>query len=464
MNRMPVDDAGLRRRCGSPLPDEGRGRHADAIIEWLGEPLARAWLRKHVIEAAEAGRAALYGEAIPSQPASPPRDAMPGRCRLLLVTKASEKFPLLRPALVLPVDWRRIAAAGPSSSRLPRGLAAFADAVLADLKLSGLSLHLPREYDEAGVDLSSLSVSLDSAWAALAAGAVVASGDGVTMPEVMATAAWSRASQQDTKGWIRSVEGIPAKLDAAIEAGAKVVFVPRADEAAVSVWRAGGATLDVRFLSNAEMEPRAAIAALLEVLEVPPTRAAGDSFERCCDYYTRMPERQADAYYRSELLEEAAMRMRVPDDPRLREVRKLAFIAGRSLAVPFLLTRRFDPDQVLILHDGQLKGDEPAICERDLRSLGRDGLPDRIVRVKECDPKSLADDVARHVTTFEAEFPRGRLLADLTPGYRAFNLALLGATPATGLRAFIHSDQTQGAAGSRVRPGNEHLRLFDLPG
>jgi len=459
---MPVDDEGLRLHCGSELPEKGPGRRADAIIEWMGEPLARAWLRKHVIDAAEARRAAVYGAAASTRSASPPRDGTPGRCRLLLVTKGSESLPLLRPGLVLPVDWRRTPTAGGSSPRLPRGLAAFADDVLSDLGITGLSLHLPKEYDAGGVDLSGLSVSLDSAWAALAAGAVVASGDGVTKADVMVTAAWSRASRQGTKGWIRSVEGIPAKLDAAIEAGARVVFVPRADEAAVSQWRCGGATLDIRFLSNAEMEPRAAIAALLEMLEVPPTRAAGDPFDRRCDYYTRMPERLADAYYRTELLEEAAERVRVPDDPRLREARKLAFIAGRNLAVPFLLARRFDPDQVLVLHDGRLTGDELETCERDLPALGRAGRPDRAVIVRCCDPGNLAVDVARHVAAFEAGFPPGRLLSDLTPGYRAFNLALLGATPTGGLRAFVHSDQAPGAAGSRVRPGNEDLRIFDL--
>lgn len=461
---MAVDDEGLRIHCGNHLPEQGPGRHADAIIEWMGEPLARAWLRKHVIDAAEARRADAYGVAMPPRPALPPRDATPGRCRLLLVTKASEALPLLRPALVLPVDWRHAATAGGSSPRLPRGLAAFAEDVLADLGLAGLSLHLPEEYDEAGVDLSGLNVSLDSAWAALAAGAVVASGDGVTKADVLVSAAWSRASRQGTKGWIRSVEGIPAKLDAAIEAGAKVVFVPRADEEAVNGWRAGGATLEIHFLSNAEMEPRAALAALLERLEVRPSLAAGDSFERRCDYYTRMPERLADSYYRTELLEEAAERIRLPEDLRLRDVRKLAFIAGRNLAVPFLLARRLDPDQVLVLHDGRLAGHELAICERDLPVLGRAGRRDRVVQVKTCDPESLADDVARHVAAFESAFPRGRLLADLTPGYRAFNLALLSATPASGLRAFIHSDQTPGAAGNRVRPGNEDLRLFDLPG
>ena len=431
----------------------------------MGEPLARTWLRPEVIEAAEAYRAALYGVAIPPRPLAP-RSTARGRCQLLLVTTGSEGWPLLRPAFLLPVDWRLESEAGPSSPRLPRGLAAFAAAVLEDLGLTGLTLHVPKDYEAGGVDLSALDIALESAWAALAAGAAIFHERGATVADVLATAAWSR-DHATGRGCITAVAGIADKLDAATEAGARVVFLPAVNLTEVNRWRQErpeGAGPEVRWLSSEMAAPMKAIGPLLSTLEVRPSLAAGADFEHCCAYYTRMPATEADAYYRAELLDEACRRVRKPDDPRLSEVTKLAVIVSQSLAVPCLLVRLFDPDHVLLLHDGGHDAAAIDRCRLEIESLGsKPGQCTRTVRVDRCDPAILADAVAASLKAFEAECPSGRLLVDLTPGYRAFNLALLAATPPEAVMTYVHSPQTSSTGPGRVRPGREELRIFRLP-
>ena len=144
-------------------------------------------------------------------------------------------------------------------------------------------------------------------------------------------------------------------------------------------------------------------------------------------------------------------------------MRKLAFIASPSRSVPCLFATLFDPGQVLLLHDGELEARVIADCRRDLAEVGRGGRPAREVMVQQCRPEALQDDLLRHLQAFEAAHPAGRLLIDLTPGYRAFNLALLAAAPPTAVLAYVHSPQAKGFSRGRVRAGNEELRVFELP-
>jgi len=447
-----------------------RGKKAQDLIDALGDPLAKSWMRQPELTAARQRLAKLQGvEDLPERLQSSGTTPGRGRCQILLVTESHDQLPMLEPAFVLPVDWRRIADAGGHSPRLPAYLADFAREVLDDLNLTGLSLHLPQEWEEAEVDLSRLHFSPDSAWAALAAGAAIFDAHGATKSNVMVTAAWSREAATG-QGSIAAVDGIVAKCLAAKRAGASILFVPRANQNDIDVVLRDyppGLIPEIQWLSNELGEPRHTIARLLEVLEVPPSMNTDDatSFDRCCDYFLRMPPRDADAYYRRELLEEACRRLRrrLPPDPRLPEVRKLVFIASKSRGVPCLFAMLFDPDQVLLLHDGNLTETIIAESRNDLATVGRNGRPPRSVTVVSCDVSSLERDAKRHLRMFQEAYPDGRLLVDLTPGYRAFNLALLAAAGPDTVKAFIHSPQSAGSNPGKVRAGQEELRLVELP-
>jgi len=438
--------------------DGQRGALPSRIIDRLREPLARAWLNPEVVDAAEAYTFELHGAKIPpSTRKRPPPTPSRGRCQLLLVTKSKETLSILRPAFVLPVDWRPSKESGDSSLRLPRGLASFAEQVLRDVEVKGLSLHLPKEFEEAGVDLSGLEFGYESAWAALAAGAIIFDTQG-PRSDVMATAAWRADADQSEKGLINRVEGVQEKLTAAAEVGGKIVFLPRENVADVEDWKDKnpgiGIGIKICFLSNAVTKPRAAVGELLQSLGIPPSQAAGDPFEDRCKYHEQMANEEADDYYRRELLAEACERLRRSTGDL--NVCRLAFIASKSLAVPLLLASLFNPHHVLVLHDGNIDKSKLERLTDAIKAIGRDeSAGPRGVQVVLCDKDRLVPDVARHVQDFEAS-TSGKLLVDLTTGYRAFNLALLESAPPDALKAFIHSPQKKDRPGA----GQEELQFF----
>jgi hypothetical protein len=455
----PLDIGRLHELCGRLLPEAGGNTRARDIVRGLG-PLAALWLRPEVLDRAHAWHCEMTGGASSPRPGIGPAVAR-GQIGILLATEAPDSLPLLRPAFVLPVEWR---SGGRSSPLLPAGLAAFGDKVLRDIGIPGLSLHLASWLERDGGDLSGLAFSPDSAWASLAAGAIVASQGGLTLPDVFVSAAWSRDDAR--RGWITRVEHVAAKLDAAAEAGAAIVLLPRENDAEAAAWQAQnpGKRLDVRHLSNATGDPQRALADVLHALEATPTRAAGATFEECAAYYVRMPEAGHNEYYRDELAAEVVARMRPQVDaaPRLRDVDRLVIIASRSWSLGVLLTLLFDPPHVLVLHDGGLN-QAAHVLMGELPTVGRNGLSPRAVTEARCCPgDTFPEEVAAALNAFASDAVQGTVAIDLTAGYRDFHFAVLAALPPKAEAVFVHAPQDR--RHWRVRPGTEQLRRLIVPG
>jgi hypothetical protein len=454
----PFDLQRLHELCGSLLPEAGGNGQAFRVVRALG-PLGALVLRPDVLARAVAWQREMNGELGPLPPA-PVRLVQRGQVGILLATRNPAALPLLRPAFVLPVEWRRGDA---SSPLLPTGLAVLADAVLRDLGLSGLSLHLASWLERDGADFSALDVSPDSAWAALAAAAIVTDDGGATLPDVLVSAAWTR--EQDQRGWVARVDHVPEKLDAALAEGARVVLLPQENAIEAAAWRDRNprALIEIRHLSNAPGAPRRVLAPVLHALEAAPARAAGASFKQRSNYYIRMPEEGLNEYYRDELLDEvvAEMRPQVEDHPPLRDVSGLVIIASKSWSLGPLLASLFDPQRMLILHDGALPG-PTRILSASLPTCGRSGRPDRHVQAVECEPgKTFSDDVAAAVAAFAGDADADRIVIDLTAGYRDFHFAVLSSLPRNAEVVFVHAPQDR--RHPRVRPGTERLRRLVIP-
>lgn len=449
----------LHALCGTHLPAVGGNTRASEIVAAFG-PLAPLWLRLEVLDRAHAWRCEMTGEPVTPRPRAA-RLLDRGQIGILLATQHAPPLPLLRPAFVLPVVWQ---SGGGISRRLPAGLAAFAARVLRDIGIDGLSLHLPAWLENSTVDLSALEFSPDSAWAALAAGAIVARQGGVTRPDVLVSAAWMQEST--TRGWIASVDGVDAKLDAAVAAGAGIVLLPQENAPQAADWRARHpeAVIEIRYLSNPPSEPQRALAPVLHALEAAPLRAADASFATCSDYFVRMPEEGHNEYYRDELVADVAAQLRpgVEGDERLRDVSRLVVIASKSWSLGILLASLFDPSDVLVLHDGGLDASLRMLLQ-ELPVHGRSGRPPRAVQAARCRPgPTFADDVAAELAVFAAAAGGGRIAIDLTAGYRDFHFAVLSALPPNAEVVFVHAPQDRRHA--RVKPGTEQLRRLAIPG
>ena len=456
---LPTTPGDLLSLCGAPLQEPDGGVRAYEVARSLGA-LGALWLRPEVLDRARRWVRSFHGASTQGDSTSEPPDPggllRRGEIGVLLALPNPTRYPLLRPAFVLPLEWRR---GGTCSPRLPQGLAAFAAGVLADVNATDLSLHLPPRLEEAGADFSGLALSCESAWAMLAAGAIVAAEGGATVPGVLASAAWTRRSGQP-QGSIGRVQRIAAKIEAAAASGATAIFLPEEQRTRVEQEPRGPGLrdLDIRYLSNAPATPARALAPLLEALEAAPRRAAGASFEQCCGYYTRAARSRQNDYYRDELLAELAARLRpaLPRTPGMADVDGVVVIASPNWAVAGLVVEVFQPRRVLLLHDGRLPREVDSITAW----LGCSGeAAGRVVDVRQCRTREgFADDLEAALRDFSARC--SRIAVDLTAGYRHYMFALLSALPSNAVATYIDAqvDERSGA----VLPATSEIRLLDL--
>lgn len=460
----PLDLARIQALCGMPLPERGGGWHAWHAETVLAAPgglglLAGSWLRDEVIARARVWQSEMNGE-----PTAPPNSnavrLKRGQIGILLATENSTSFPLLRPAFVLPVEWRR---GERSSALLPAGMADFAAAVLYDIGGSDLCLHLAASLEEAGTNLSGLRFSYESAWAALAAGAIVAKQQGATRPDVLVSAAWTNADGRP--GWIAGIGQVQDKLDEAAAHGARIVLLPQENAIEAGQWRDRNpdSPLDIRHLSNVPGDPERVLAPVLQALEAEPSRAAGASLEERCGYFTRMARAEQNKYYRKELLDDIVVRMRpfVTSDSRFEGIEQLVLIASTSASLGFLSVRLFDPNRVLVVHDGQHARDTAELID-GLAITGRPTNMPRYVEPAQCRPdNNFAADVKAALRRCSVN-GGGRILLDLTAGYRHYVFAILSALPENAVVTCIHAEMD--GRYSSVKPGTERLSVLDIPG
>lgn len=454
--RCRIDPVRLQQLCGRPLASVSGDEILDLVAE-LG-PIGELWLRPEVFERKLAWQRGCNRQPSDASGWTPPRLDR-GQIGILLATANAESLPLLRPAFVLPVEWRR---EGDSSPLLPAGLIEEAANVLEDLRIEGLSLHPAGWLEKNGCDFSAFSFSCHSAWVALAAGAIVAEERGLTQPDVLVTAAWKRETL-GVRGRILRVNGIAEKTAAAALGGARVVIVPRENEADVEDLPAEhpAGRLDIRFLPNASSSPRAAIVEVLREIQEMPRRDTVPELEPRCRYYMRLEPARKDDYYCAHILTDIVGKLiaAVRADARLAAVDGVVMIASRSWSVAMLVAGIFENARVVLLHDKAMSNDMPELCERIAASVP-DGRPRRSVEPVLCgDGDAFADDARKAVEDFAAGC--SRLVVDLTAGYRDYMFALLSALPENAVATYIKTQET--GESRSADPRTSALRLIALP-
>jgi len=444
-----------------PTPSEA------ARIKQDLRPLGDFWLLPAVLAAAADQSRALYMDsaASPAAPAQRRSRTSRGGCWVLLASSDPE-HPLLRDAFVLPLEWRR---GGQHSLHLPQGLAEEAERILTAVGIEGLSLHLQAELEAAAGSLEGIRFRYESAWAALAAGAIIFDQGGENFGDVLVSAAWqpeTDATIATHTGHLAHVNGIAAKVVAATSHGARLLFLPRANEeearAGVAALGAAAAGIDLRFIEGTPAQPRDALRAILAELESPPTRRDGWGFEHRASYHRRLSADRGERYYVEELLDDVVDRLmpRVLADHRLQGINRLVLVASTSPGGAFLLTQLFDPAQVLVLHDDNLPGGQPAVAELAgrLHSLPRAAGGSRQVQTREI---ATGDDFETRVKRIVCEWIGSeddkRIFIDVTLGHRDFLFALLAAAPPGAVVGYLTSEKQ----GPRAIVGTEKLKIVD---
>lgn len=448
-----LDEAFLSRQCSSLLT-YADGIRANRIAATLG-PLAPLWMTP----------AALRVARMEQAPWRLPATVRPGAFHALIVSRGL--FPVLRPAFVLPLRWGRDRE---HSRRLPAGLAEHADAVLAAHRADaergspgqwGLSLDFQSTPE---FDLSGLEIDGPSAMAAMFAALDLAVADIGAIGNVLASMScvgdrWSR------------VEGVEAKLDAALSAGAERVFLSDGNKKDGEAWEASRGRSGFVGYVRAEASLRESLTQFLKELEAPPPPTA--PLDDHADYYERAmtgrPRGNARRdYYLRTLVEPLARKC--GDDPGVRGIRRpvrclIGCIAPGMPPTVSLVARLLQPEIVRLVHspledekDGQLEGDVKAILEHIRGEAGVRSVEPLPLDIVKLPLHELAAEIVRQFAALriDGDDAEGSVVVDITNGPKRLPLAILEAALPGVACVFVDSKPTRSGP---HRIGSERIEI-----
>ena len=337
---LRLDADCLERHC-SQAPAQLSPASAARSVRAFGW-LAPWWLPQPVLN-----QAAAHQPAYRRYTHRPQLPSYPGGCWIIFTHP--RELPSLRPAFVLPLCWRANAGDDPY---LPDPLRTLADLVRGQVfgkedQAWGLRLAVPAS--EEARDLSGLdgtAVGVESGWAALMGGLLLARGDGVPDGGIWASAAW------DTEYGIGAICGLRDKLDLAAEWEAKL-FVPAQNQRDVAQWRLGGNPMKVELLAPVSRSPDPArvLEPYLDQLGTEPQ--SNDSFDRRKAFYARVGRSRANKFYWDGLLETviARCRDRVRAEQKDCRPKHLVTVVGNQPPVVALAPAVFEVERCLLLYE-----------------------------------------------------------------------------------------------------------------
>ncbi len=459
-----VTEQWLERVCGGRC-DALSGPTAYRIAVQMG-PLAPWWLRAEVLEKARSHAFQLHGDTEENRKRfscwEPVRQVPQesGCCWLLLVNRCPEELGLLRSAFVLPVRWVK----GQSHHRhLPGGLRRLADNVLDQLRKEkeldqtirwGLWPAWDRWLEQ--VDLSGLEWEWESAWAALAAGVLLAYWEGSPDPTVWATGAY-----QPDRG-ISRVEGVGQKALAAWQMGARVLFVPPGqDEEVKQFFSARGISpeLEVASLSAGAIELRKCLESYLARLEVPPAQDASQALRR--GYFLRIPDdAKARQYYASHILPEVRTRWAQQLNLSCLGITHLITIVSKGFDLVALAVGVVQPERCCLLFNRDLEAKARALPQH-LKEMGFTCSFESVCFTGNT-RKDMVEEFQKAIQQFQDGLPPQRVVVDLTPGQRMMNLALYDVVPEGSF--VVHCQAEMDDRTRRPIPFTEQFELWQIVG
>lgn len=384
----------------------------------LGD-LGRWILRPEVFEYARTDLEGLGPTSIPPDDWGAPT-CVPavGACWVMAVNRDRGPDSLLRPCLVLPLQWRE---GVDHSPLLPRGLTELGQEVLKSLgeesRVAGRrwGLHPGPRSGLDRYDLRAMAMDARSAWAPLSAGLLLAA-DGIAPDSgVWATGGW------DEKQGISEVGGLEDKLRMAAECRARTVFVPSTQLDAASEWKARmGEPIEILGfpVAGGKPSPREAFRDYLARLGARPDTA--EAFEIRSRYYGLQSNSEIRRqFYVENLLPELAdyYRSLLPRDCRPSH---LVTIASDSPELAALLARTIQAEHCLILYtEDKVKPLEFA------RNAIQRVVPQCEIKAQQfTNDDGMRDEFNTYVECFVSDVHPRRVLFDLTPGTKEMSILM----------------------------------------
>jgi len=383
-----------------------------------------------------------------------------GACWVAAVRK-TDQYAALRPAVVLPLRWRK--GGPPANAELPKNLREVADKVVEALLISGdiasgdgWGLHPAEDGLFAGAAADFLKGDYRSAWVPLAAGLLLAAGEGSPRPEVWATGAWS------AEAGILAVGGIEAKLRLAAEFGAAHFFLPQKQTAqAEHVVQTFPAKLQIESLAEAKSSPRQAMRRYLSVLGVRAGRY--DPPEDRARSYLRIDDpEERRRYYIECLAEDIADALRHQAGPEQLICKRLVTIASDSPELAYLTHLIFRPRSSVILYTGGGNNGRFEEFARKAQGLLREkGFEAALEEIHDDDLLGL---IRQFRGCLQRTAPRPEegdsLVIDVTPGTKPMSLAWAYVAPAQA--RIVYLQHTLDPNLRKPKPFTERLSIYSV--
>ncbi|MDO4575250.1 MAG: hypothetical protein Q4D98_08555 [Planctomycetia bacterium] len=288
-----------------------------------------------------------------------------GCCWILLVQKNWEKESVLRPAMILPLEWK--SNEKEHDKRLPDGLLALAQSISEQLNASHWTLHSAEGMKIP--DLSSMDIGQwSSAWVPLFSGLQLALLDLQPRPDVFATGAWDDN--------LKPIAGLREKIEVAREWSGKHFFFPQADDAETSqteqLFRKEMRLHKMRITTKLHLAVRDHLTCLAAAPKkrVYPDAAAWERFDH---YYRLLPTiQERRAFYQSHYMR-PVMKKLLRENPQIKKWQNRTFVCWLSERIDLteLAVRLFHPSRmILFATEGMLEKEREDL----LKNLQKEGL------------------------------------------------------------------------------------------
>jgi hypothetical protein len=414
--------------CSLAALNEIRACQAIEALGWL----APWWLRSEVVQLATR-RQPAYGLWL-QRPKLP---LEPGGC--WIVFRVESRYGVLREAVLLPCRWVKGTRPDPC---LPAALQTVAQQVVTQFQGQGWTLHLARPCGAKAVDLEALlgNIGIESGWAALAGGLVLAQEGLSPRAEVWASVAWD-----ETFG-VGSVSGLEAKLRLACDWQVKHMFIPAQNLQEVAAFGDWIQPLAPKMRS----QPREILAPYLEQLGAEPDPSDWPRVQRFAATSSRL---RAEHFFWHSLRPYVVDRCResLPSECR---PRVLVSVAGAERGVIAQAAEVFAVQRVVLFTSGS----SDSRVERAIQSV-REVLQAtvEVLPLGEGGLQSLKQAMTQALHRERDLLPAEQWVFDLTPGFKVLSLALEAAAPPGSWLVYCrHQTDSKGQA----IPGTQHYECW----
>lgn len=417
------------------------------LVRRLGE-LAIWWLHPKVL--------AVAAQALRTTWPQPHLPTSAGSCWIVFAQGPCPEWPALREAFLLPLQWRKDTA---DSQQLPAKLRSLARRAAHIVHHPTWGLHFSKDANLEQHNLAQIDdyVDVESGWAALACGLLLAAEGGTPSPVVWASGCW------DPNGGVAQVGNLPAKLRLAKDFQVRAFFLPKTQLHEASRHLGPTDTLKLCPLHTGTCDPRQALADYLHCLDAPPPPPTSWDDEaglaRCTAYYLRQPIQASSTveYYRTALLPCIVHRLRqdVRDTYPGWQPSHLVTVVSDSESLVELMARVVGASAVLLLHTPD--ANQVARTKKVQSRLEEAGISCCAWQIRR--EEGMLDDVKHALRQFDGVCP-SQTVFDLTPGTKLMTYALARSAPAGSWLVYLEHQYRNG----RPQPNTERLIRWQASG